>query len=60
VFTEYYGTEVNFAKKKPEVKLKKETGLTKIKSREKSSKSKSKLGLLSPRGKPALALGKKR
>lgn len=47
VFTEYYGTEIQIPKK-PEPKVKKEI-ITKIKSRDRSSKSKSKVGLLSPR-----------
>lgn len=50
VFTQYYGTDIHVTQKKPDVKMKKET-LSKIRSSEKTSRSKHKLGLLSPRAK---------
>lgn len=58
MFTEYYGTEIVMPKKKGEVKVRKE-GLGKVKSGEKTNRSKTKVGLLSPRGKPSKVLGKK-
>lgn len=61
VFTEYYGTDLNFHPRKPtQPDPKKKKELLTLRSRDKSSKSRSKLALLSPREKPSLAAASKR
>lgn len=51
MFTEYYGTDMNINRRNTEVQPKKD--IKKLKSGEKQSSSRQKLGLLSPRGKLA-------